>query len=143
MKISKNLVEVVQDLKILGVNIDNKLFFKKHVENTKCLVNRKIFSIKKLFYLSQSVKLQFFKTFILFCRLNIFFYKIVNKQIFTNCYSKLFFNDQLSLRNRELVHVPFERTKFGCIRLSIFLPNFKNNTLKNYIYLNFIDFLVP
>ena len=63
--IDKNSVEVVQEFRLLGVNIDNKLNFKKHVENVKCLVNRKLFSIKIIFYLSQSVKLQFFKTFIL------------------------------------------------------------------------------
>ena len=63
--IDKNSIEVAQELRLLGVNNDNKLNFKKHVENVKCLVNRKLFSIKKIFYLSQSVKLQFFKTFIL------------------------------------------------------------------------------
>ena len=60
-----------------------------------------------------------------FYRLNIFCYKIVNKQILINFYNKLVFNDQLSFRKRELVHVPFERTKGGSTRLSIFLiPNF-------------------
>ena len=199
--IDKNSVEVVQEFRLLGVNIDNKLNFKKHVENVKCLVNRKLFSIKKIFYLSQSVKLQFFKTFILphfdycsslvihfsktllnnlenffnvciyhlfkkplsdltiysqlktleelriypfkirlFYRLNIFCYKIVNKQILINFYNKLVFNDQLSFRKRELVHVPFERTKGGPTRLSIFLPNFINNVLKNSFNLNINDF---
>ena len=65
LEIDKNDSEVVNEFRLLGVIIDNKLCFKKHVENTKFLVNRKLFSIKKIFYLSLSVKLQFFKTFIL------------------------------------------------------------------------------
>ena len=76
----------------------------------------------------------------LFYRLNIFCFKIVNKQILINFYNKLVFNDQLSIRKRELVHVPFERTKGGSTRLSIFLPNFINNGLKNSFNLNINDF---
>ena len=40
---------------------------------------------------------------------NIFCLKIINKQII-NFYNHLVFNDQLSFRKIELVHVPFERT---------------------------------
>lgn len=49
----KNSVEVVQELRLLGENIDKKFSNKKDVENVKCLVNRKLFSIKKLFNLSE------------------------------------------------------------------------------------------
>ena len=77
----------------------------------------------------------------LFYRLNIFFcYKIVNRQILVKIYNKLVFFENSSLRKRGLVQVPFERTCYGCLRLSIFLPNFINNILKNSTNLNFNDF---
>ena len=62
---------------------------------------------------------------------------MVNKKI--NFYNKLVFNDQFSFRKREL-HVPSERTKGGSTRLSIFLPNFINNVLKNSFNLNINEF---
>ena len=43
LEVNKNLVEVVEDFRLLGVIIDNKLCFKKYVENSKYLVNRKDF----------------------------------------------------------------------------------------------------
>lgn len=64
----KNLncdVKVVDSFKLLGVEIDNKLSFQKYVANVKLTVLRKMYSIKRLFYLATSVKIQFFKTFIL------------------------------------------------------------------------------
>jgi hypothetical protein len=63
--IDNESVEVVDNFKLLGVNIDNKLNFKKHVSNICVQINQKLFSIKRLFYLATSVKLQFFKTFIM------------------------------------------------------------------------------
>ena len=36
LKNNKNLVEIVQDLRLLVVIIDNKLCFKKHDEKTIC-----------------------------------------------------------------------------------------------------------
>ena len=60
-----NTVEVVTSFKLLGVTIDNKLNFRLHAANIRLIVNKKMFSIKKLFYLAFSVKLQFFKSFIL------------------------------------------------------------------------------
>lgn len=58
-------VEVVSSFKLLGVIIDNKLSFSNHIASVRKSVNIKLYSIKKLFYLSFNVKLQFFKTFIL------------------------------------------------------------------------------
>lgn len=63
--IENNAVEVVNEFKLLGITIDNRLNFKKHIENIKKLVNKKIFSFKNLFFLSNCTKIQFFKTFIL------------------------------------------------------------------------------
>ena len=52
-------VRVVEQFKLLGVTIDNKLNFETYASMIKKSVNRKLYSIKRLFYLCQSVKLQF------------------------------------------------------------------------------------
>lgn len=59
------IVEVVDNFKILGVTIDSKLTFNDFFNNTKKSLNIKLYSIKKLFYLSTNVKIQFFKSFII------------------------------------------------------------------------------
>jgi hypothetical protein len=58
-------VSVVNSFKLLGVTIDNKLTFVEHCSNLKKIVNKKLYSIKRLFFLCTSVKIHFFKTFIL------------------------------------------------------------------------------
>ena len=58
-------IQVVQQFKLLGVTIDDKLTFSQHVANICKKINMKLYSIKRLFYLPTAVKLQFFKTFIL------------------------------------------------------------------------------
>ena len=57
-------VEVVEEFKLLGITIDHNLFFIKYVDRLKSTVNQKLYSIKRLFYLSLNIKVQFFKTFI-------------------------------------------------------------------------------
>ena len=54
-------VSVVTSFKLLGVTIDNKLTFTEHCSNIKKIVNWKMYSIKRLFYLCTSVKIQFLK----------------------------------------------------------------------------------
>lgn len=58
-------IETVENFKLLGVTIDNKLTFKAHVAETCLKINKKLYSIRKIFYLSYEVKAQFLKTFIL------------------------------------------------------------------------------
>ena len=58
-------VLVVKEFKLLGVTLDHKLNFDKHVAIMCRQINSKLFSIKRLFSLSTSVKMQFFKTFVL------------------------------------------------------------------------------
>ena len=58
-------IEVVKKFKLLGVQIDNRLNFLSHVSDLRISINKRIYSIKRLFYLSYKVKLQFFKSFIL------------------------------------------------------------------------------
>ena len=59
-EIDKNLVEVDQDLRLQGFVIANKLSFKKHVKNIKCLVNCKLFSIKNDFLSIKECKASIF-----------------------------------------------------------------------------------
>ncbi len=58
-------VEVVGSFRLLGIVIDKELNFYDHINALKVLVNRKLFSFKRLFFLSFEIKVQFFKTFIL------------------------------------------------------------------------------
>ena len=60
-----NNIIVVNSFKLLGVTLDDKLTFNDFVNITKKSVNTKLYSIRRLFYLANSVKIQFFKTFIL------------------------------------------------------------------------------
>ena len=52
----------VDTFKLLGVTVDNKLQFRAHCANVCRAINSKLFSIDRLFNLSSSVKIQFFKT---------------------------------------------------------------------------------
>ena len=58
-------IKCVSEFKLLGVTTDNKLNFNSHITNISHCINSKLLSIKRIFYLSTSVKIQFFKTFIL------------------------------------------------------------------------------
>ena len=91
-------VDVVDSFKLLGVTIDNKLNFLEHCANVKRMITKKIFSIKRFFFLCLSVKIHFFKTFILpyfdYClSLTIYFppstFKSLNNY-FNFCLLKLF-----------------------------------------------------
>ena len=91
-------IEAVEKFKLLGVIIDNKLSFKAHVADVCNKINRRLYTIKRIFYLCTAVKLQFFKTFILpyfdYClTLSIYFSKqLVQKitNLYYTCISKLF-----------------------------------------------------
>ncbi len=63
--INNNKVEIVSNFKLLGVIIDEKLSFDKYTCDVRTTIMKKMYSIKKLFQLSHTVKIQFFKTFII------------------------------------------------------------------------------
>ena len=63
--IDGNKIKVVNEFELLGVVIDSKLNFNKHVCEVRKAINKRLYSIKRLFFLTMSVKIQFFKTFIL------------------------------------------------------------------------------
>ncbi len=88
-------VEVVESFKLLGVTIDNKLNFTKYTSDLRKIINRKLFSIKRLFYLSTSVKIQFFKSFILpyfdYCLSLLIYFPKYTIQTLSNCFNNCLF----------------------------------------------------
>jgi hypothetical protein len=58
-------ISTVNNFKLLGVELSCNLDFSNFVSKICMLVNRKLYSIKRLFFLSNSVKLQFVKAFCL------------------------------------------------------------------------------
>ena len=93
--VDSNEVSVVKTFRLLGVILDNKLSFSAHISAICLQINRKLFSIKRIFYLSRSVKLQFFKTFILpyfdYClSLSVYFPKATLQKLCTCYYASLF-----------------------------------------------------
>ena len=90
--IIKNVyIQVVDDFKFLGTTLDNELNFIKNSSLLKKIINRKLFSIKRLFFLATSVKIHFYKTFILpyfdYClSLSIYFPKSTIQRI-NNCFN--------------------------------------------------------
>ena len=93
----KITIKVVDKFKLLGVDLDSDLTFAKFISNICLQVNRKLYSIKRLFFLSFSVKLQFFKTFCLpyfdYCislAINTLNIKTLLSKLFKSYYSCLF-----------------------------------------------------
>ena len=109
-------IERVTKFKLLGCIIDEKLKFNDHISSIILNINRKLHSIKRIFYLSTSVKIQFFKTFLLpyfdYClSLLIYMSKTVIQKIANSyyiCLFKLFgfnilnFDDNLYKFNNQL-----------------------------------------
>jgi len=81
----------VTSFKLLGVTLDNKLTFTEHCSNLKKIINRKLYSIKRLFFLCTSVKIHFFKTFILpyfdYCLSLIIYFPSSAYQSLCNCFN--------------------------------------------------------
>ena len=88
-------VQIVDKFRLLGITLDTKLNFEFYVSELRLQINRKLYSIKKLFYLSLSVKIQFFKTFILpyfdYCSSTIIYYSSKAIQKLSNCYYLCFY----------------------------------------------------
>ena len=95
IKLPGNTVKVVDTFKLLGVNIDSKLNFSEHCSIVKNLINRKLYSIKRLFYLATTVKIQFFKTFVLpyfdYCSSLLIYFPKSSIQSLNNCFNLCLF----------------------------------------------------
>ena len=81
IKINDKTIEVVDKFKLLGVTIDNKLKFSSFIAQQCSSISRRLYMIKRHFYLPFEVKMTFFKSFILpsidYCA-SLFIY--INKQ---------------------------------------------------------------
>ena len=132
-------IEVVDSFKLLGVTLDSKLNFSEFISCTKKLINARLYSIKRLFYLSFNVKIQFFKTFIMpyfnYCiTLSIYFPKST-LQSFCNfyyfCLYKLFklkTNGNLTDVNNILESMSLSSFQHNLLtRLAIFAYNIYND----------------
>ena len=151
LNIDGNAVDVVNKFKLLGVVIDKDLSFKDHVDSLKIAVNRKLFSYKKLFFLSFHTKVQFFKTFILphfdYClSLYIYFDKTLLDSIenfFNICLFRLLNLElkHLTLEEQSKVLKPLNLLPFKLrffYRISIFVYKILNgNILNNFNKLKF------
>ncbi len=144
ISINGNQVEVVSSFKLLGLTIDNKLNFLKHISELRLSINRRLYSIKKLFYLSNSVKIQFFKTFILpyfdYCSTLLHYFPTQTIQKLSNsyyfCLAKLLNLDFNKPRvTIDFNHINIELDKFGLMsfqhRLIYRTLSFAFKTLNN------------
>lgn len=118
--IDNNNVQVVDSFKLLGISIDNKLSFSKYVSELRIAVNKRLYSIERLFYLSHKVRLQFFKSFILpyfdYCMsLSIYFPKRTLQKLANTYYYCIY----------KLLHIDFSVSNLEDF-------NNLNNKLSNY-----------
>ena len=151
-------VKVVDSFKLLGITIDNKLDFSKYANELRNSVNKRLFSIQRLFHLSFSVKLQFFKTFILpnfdYCMTIMVYFPKKTIQKISNayylCIYKLFnINPKIyTIEDFNRFNSNLEKLNINCfihrliIRLSNFIyPIFNNihapNDLKSKLRFNY------
>ena len=89
--IDNSQVKVVENFKLLGVTIDNELNFEKYSRGLRLSVNKKLYSIKRLFFLCTSVKVQFLKTFIMpyfhYCLSLLIYFPKTTIQRIKNCFN--------------------------------------------------------
>jgi hypothetical protein len=60
-------IKAVENFRLLGITLDTKLSFVKHASDTALSATRKMFALKRIFYLSHEVRVHFLKTFVLPC----------------------------------------------------------------------------
>jgi hypothetical protein len=151
ISIDKNKVEIVNEFKLLGVTLDSKLSFSHFAKQLAKSVYAKLFSFKKLFYLNEETKIQFFKTFILphfdYClSLVVYFPKSILNQIetlYNNCLYQLLkislkdyiLLDQINLLKKHNI-MPYKARIF--YRLSLFSYKIVNNHFLHDINLTLV-----
>lgn len=67
IQIDDQKIQRVKTFKLLGVTIDDKLTFKAFVDQQRLAINRRLYMIKRHYYLPTEVKVKFFKAFIMPC----------------------------------------------------------------------------
>ena len=65
IEIDGQKVMSVKKFRLLGVNLDNRLNFESHAYEQSNVINKRIYSIKRMFFLPFNLKMTFFKAFIL------------------------------------------------------------------------------
>ena len=125
----------MSQFKLLGVILDNKLNFNLYVAQQCLIINRKLFSIKRLFYLPQATKLQFFKAFLLpyfdyGLSLSIYYHNSAIRKLCKSYY--------LCLKNLFRFSFLNLNSKFGEIKSNILI----SNSLKDYGLFSFHHRLV-
>ena len=135
-------IQVIEEFKLLGVVVDNKLHFKAHVDQVVASINKRLYSINRLFYLPFEIKLQFFKSFILsyfdYCiSLLIYFNAVAIKKLsraYYTCLFKLFNFTFENLSNTAInsflkYHNLFSFHHRVIFRLTIFIYKIKNSKI--------------
>ena len=141
LTIDGHVVKIVDKFKLLGVTIDNKLTFNKYISDLKKAINQKLFSIKRLFYLSTSVKIQFYKTFVMpyfnYCLSLIIYYPRTAIQNLSNCFNmcihKLFKFEPTTING-------FEVTPSAAMEFSNKLQDYGLQTFQNLLLSKFAKF---
>lgn len=144
-------IEVVCKFKLLGITLDSKLNFLDHVSNLSKSINSKLYAIRRIFYLSFNVKIQFFKTFLLpyfdfGLSLIFYFSKVAISKLARIYYSCLFKLFKFNFSNFSVIQINkflFSYNLFSfehriLYKLSIFSFNIKNKQnspieLKNFL----------
>lgn len=67
IQVDNQIIQRVKVFKLLGVLIDDKLTFKPFVDQQRLSINRRLYLIKRHYYLPHEVKIKFFKAFIMPC----------------------------------------------------------------------------
>ena len=93
--LNQNKIKVVNKIELLGYIIDDKLNFGNYIKKIKSNVYKRLYSIKKIFYLPLDVKIQFFKSFILpifdYCSTLLIYHSKSNIQKLANYYNHCLF----------------------------------------------------
>ena len=142
ISIHKNInINVVTNFKLLGVVLDSNLSFSNYISDLCLKINKRLFSIKRLFYLSTAVKIQFFKTFCLphfdYCiSLSIYFSKTMVTKLCKCFYACLFKLFRFNFINVNICTVNTFLKRYGLFslqyrilyRLSLFFYKLKTQT---------------
>lgn len=95
LKIAGIEIEIVESFKLLGVLVDRNLNFQLFARSLRTSIYKRLFSIKRMFFLSLEVKIQFFKSFLMpyfdYCSTLQLYFSKKAIQIIANCYNHCLF----------------------------------------------------
>jgi hypothetical protein len=111
-------VEVVNKFRLLGIELDSNLNFSNFLASIYKCTNRRLFAIKRLFFISHKVKTQFFKTFLLpyfdYCTsLVVYFKKCLLLKFYKCYYACLFKLFKYNFVNKSVNEINTFLSKYG------------------------------